>query len=242
MITADCMRLGDCLEVLKELQPKSMDMVLVDPPYGTTRCKWDAIIPLEPMWEQINRVAKDDAAIVIMAAQPFTSVLINSNLNNFKYCWVWDKMVGRGHLVAKKRPMARHEDICVFYRKAPNYFPIMTPKEKPTKGKEGKRTSIMGGKSSGYSATYTHSYPQTIISIPSEGNAGKVHPTQKPVELMEYLIKTYTNEGEWVLDFAMGSGTTGVACANTNRNFIGIEKDETYFTNAVARVLAAANK
>ena len=232
--------LGDCLELMQGLERQSVDMVLTDPPYGTTACKWDYILPFDQMWQGIGHCAKKDAAIVLTASQPFTSALIMSNPKSFKYCWVWDKQVGRGHLVAKKRPMARHEDVCVFYQKPPLYAPQMVKREKPVRGKEGKRTSIMGGESSGYEAVYEYKYPQTIISVPSEGNANKLHPTQKPIALMEYLIKTYTREGETVLDFAMGSGTTGVACKRLGRRFIGIELDAGYFRIAKERIEATA--
>ena len=227
---------GDCLEEMGLLDEGSVDMVLVDLPYGTTACKWDAVIPFEPLWADLKRLAKPSAAMVFTAGQPFTTALIASNLNEFRYCWVWDKQVGRGHLVAKKRPMARHEDIAVFYRKPPAYTPQMVARDKPAKGKEGKRTEIMGGQSSGYQKTYEYKYPQTIISIPSEGNGQKVHPTQKPVALMEYLIRTYTKEGDIVLDCCMGSGSTGVAAIRTGRKFIGIEKDEAYYDAAKQRI------
>ena len=227
---------GDCLEAMAALPDSSIDMVLTDLPYGTTACKWDVVIPFDPLWEQWKRIRKPNAAIVLTATQPFTSCLVMSNLKEFRYCWVWDKQVGRGHLVAKKRPMARHEDICVFYAKPPTYAPQMVKREKPVKGREGKRTEIMGGKSSGYEAIYEYKYPQTIISIASEGNTGKLHPTQKPVALMEYLINTYTEPGAVVLDCCMGSGTTGVAAINTERDFIGIERDPDYCAIAQERI------
>ena len=238
--TSSTLYLGDCLAIMQELEEASVDMVLTDPPYGTTACKWDCVLPLDAMWEGIGHCTKKDAAIVLTASQPFTSALIMSNPKNFKYCWVWDKQVGRGHLVAKKRPMARHEDVCVFYQKSPLYLPQMVKREKPVRGKEGKRTSIMGGESSGYEAMYEYKYPQTIISVPSENNANKLHPTQKPVALMEYLIKTYTREGDTVLDFTMGSGTTGVACKKLGRHFVGIELDADYFRIAKERIEATA--
>ena len=231
---------GDCLDAMKAIEPNSVDMVLVDLPYGTTACKWDTIIPLDLMWESFKRVAKTNAAMVFTAGQPFTTSLIASNLKDFRYCWVWDKKVGRGHLVAKKRPMARHEDIVVFYQKPPLYNPQMTLKARPEKGNamEHSRTSICGGKTTGKQETVvrTHSYPTTIIPIPSEPNKGKYHPTQKPVALMEYLIHTYTQEGEVVLDCCMGSGSTGVAALRTNRKFIGIEKDLGYYQIAKERM------
>jgi len=233
--------IGDCLEVMAGLPDASVDMILCDLPYGTTACKWDTVIPFEPLWAQYRRVAKRNAAIVLTASQPFTTALIASNMREFRYCWVWDKQVGRGHLVAKKRPMARHEDVAVFYRAAPSYLPQMVMKAKPEKGSavERSRTTICGGVTTGdKNATVmrTHSYPQTILSIGSESNKGKSHPTQKPVALMEYLIRTYTREGETVLDNCMGSGTTGVACANLRRAFIGIEREVKYFDIACRRI------
>jgi site-specific DNA-methyltransferase (adenine-specific) len=215
---------GDCLQEMPKLADKSIDLILCDPPYGITACAFDTVIPLEPMWKQLKRVIKPNGAIVMTASQPFTSALVMSNLKMFKYCWVWDKVTARGHLVAKKRPMAQHEDIVVFYRKAPTYNPQMVKREKPIRGTEGRRTDIMGGVSNSYTKVYTHAYPKTIQTFSMDKRNG--HPTQKPVALMEYLIKTYTNEGETVLDFTMGSGTTGVACKNLNRNFIGIEFDQ----------------
>jgi site-specific DNA-methyltransferase (adenine-specific) len=231
---------GDCLNKMGFLDEGTVDMVLVDLPYGTTACKWDTIIPLEPLWTELKRLAKPTAAMVFTASQPFTTALIASNLKEFRYCWVWDKQVGRGHLVAKKRPMAKHEDIAVFYRKPPIYVPQMTLKLKPEKGRamEHSRTQICGGRITGRqeSVIRTHSYPTTIISIPSDPNKGKLHPTQKPVALMEYLIRTYTREGDTVLDCCMGSGSTGVAAIRTGRKFIGIEKDEAYYDAASQRI------
>ena len=212
-------------------------MILCDLPYGTTACKWDTVIPFDALWEQYRRVTKPNAAIVLTAAQPFTSALVMSNAKMFRYCWVWNKVVGRGHLVAKKRPMAQHEDVAVFYQQAPRYSPQMVEKAKPQKGRKYAASAtdvISQSKFGGEVVERTHSYPKTILTFPPEGKTQ--HPTQKPVALMEYLIRTYTNEGEVVLDNCMGSGTTGVACKNLNRNFIGIEKDETYFKIAQERI------
>lgn len=229
---------GDCLEKMKEIDDNSIDMILTDPPYGTTVCKWDSVIPLTPMWKQLKRITKDNAVIVMTASQPFTSMLISSNIKIFKYCWVWNKVTARGHLVAKKRPMAQHEDICVFYKKAGRYNPQMIKKDKPERGSniESSRTTIMGGRITKKKKLIirTHSYPKTIQIFGMDKKIG--HPTQKPVALMEYLIKTYTNKNETVLDFAMGSGTTGVACKNLNRDFIGIELDKKYFEMAKNRI------
>ena len=235
---------GDCLERTKEIQSGSVDMILADPPYGATACKWDSIIPLEPMWEQLKRIIKPNGAIVMTASQPFTTTLISSNMKMFKYCWVWDKGVGVNFFHVKKQPLKVTEDVCVFYSKQPTYMPAMTDREKPIK-----KSNNNAGESSGYKIdtnskkyvgrVYEKAYPNTIVSISSRDSSRGMHPTQKPVALMEYLIKTYTNEGETVLDFTMGSGTTGVACANTGRKFIGIELDLDYFNIALDRIEAA---
>lgn len=217
---------GDCLEVMKGISDESIDMILCDLPYGTTKCKWDIIIPFEPLWEQYKRIIKERGVIVLAACQPFTSMLVMSNMRMFKYEWIWNKVTARGHLVAKKRPMAQHENVLVFYKHAPTYNPQMVKRDKPIKGTEGRRTDIMGGSSTGFSKIYTHSYPKTIQVFSMDRNLG--HPTQKPVALFEYLIKTYSNEGDIVLDNCAGSGTTGMACRNLNRNFILVEKEEKY--------------
>ena len=229
---------GDCLELMRDIPDKSVDMILCDLPYGTTACKWDVIIPFEPLWGQYERIIKDNGAIVLTASQPFTSALVMSNIKWFKYEWVWDKITGRGHLVAKYRPMAQHENILVFGNGKVKYNPQMVLMDKPQKGKsvEASRTTIMGGKTTKESETIirTHKYPKTIIT---QGVDGKyLHPTQKPVALFEYLIKTYTNEGDLVLDNCIGSGTTAIACINTKRNWIGIEKDEEYCKIARERI------
>ncbi len=240
---------ADCLEAMAGIPANTVDMVLTDPPYGTTACKWDAVIPFEPMWEQLKRITKKNAAIVITASQPFTSALVVSNLDMFKYEWIWDKVTARGHLVAKKRPMAQHENILVFGNGAIKYNPQMIdrPKNKIEyrKTTEYGRTEIMGGKKQNAPSnkTYDKWYPKTIIVESNAGSSIKsVHPTQKPVALMEYLIKTYTNENDIVLDFTMGSGTTGVACMNLNRRFIGIEKDATYYELAKNRIAESVQK
>jgi len=229
---------GDCLEEMKKIPDGSIDLVLTDPPYGTTACKWDTVIPFEPMWEQLKRVTKKNGAIVLFGSQPFTSALVMSNVKMFKYEWVWNKVTGRGHLVAKHRPMAQHENILVFGDGKVKYNPQMVLMDKPQKSRsmEASRTSIMGGHTTKESETIirTHKYPKTIITQGVDGRY--IHPTQKPVALMEYLIKTYTNDGETVLDFAMGSGTTGVACKNLNHNFIGIELERSYFDIAKERI------
>lgn len=231
---------GDCLNLMADIPDGVVDMVLCDLPYGTTACRWDSVIPFDQLWAAYRRVCKPNAAIVLMAGQPFTSALVMSNPKWFKYCWVWDKVIARGHLVAKKRPMAQHEDIAVFYGRAPSYNPQMVVKEKQQKGRQyaASATEIIAqSKFGGEVVIRTHSYPKTVLTYPPRGP--KVHPTQKPVALMSYLINTYTNPGDTVLDNTMGSGTTGVACANTDRRFIGIERDDTYFATACSRVVAA---
>lgn len=232
---------GDCLELMKRIPDGSVDMILTDPPYGTTACKWDSIIPLEPMWEQLKRIIKPNGAIVMTASQPFTSVLITSNLNHYKHNWVWDKVRGVGFQVAKYRPMMRTEDICVFVNgkgKAATYNPQMVQR---TTARKSKCYTSSDSNPLAYNdnkeRVYSHKFPTNVItaSNASQKNRG-LHPTQKPVALMEYLIKTYTNEGETVLDFAAGSGTTGVAAKNLKRSFIGIELDEHYFNIAQERI------
>jgi len=215
---------------MKEIESGSVDMILTDPPYGTTACKWDSIIPLEPMWEQLKRVIKPNGAIVMTASQPFTTTLISSNMKMFKYCWVWKKSKPTGHLNAKKQPLKTYEDVVLFYSNQCTYNPQGI---KPTDKLVSRTNRGNYGECSKTTRQTVTNYPRNIVEFPSIDG---VHPTQKPVALMEYLIKTYTNEGETVLDFTMGSGTTGVACKNLNRNFIGIELDETYFNIAVNRI------
>ena len=226
---------GDCLDKMPAIPSGSIDLILTDPPYGTTACKWDSIIPLNPMWEQLKRVIKPNGVIVMTASQPFTSVLITSNMNMFKYCWVWAKSKATGHLNAKKQPLRCSEDVCVFYNKQCTYIPQMVKGKRHHRGQkaQSKQTEVYGKFRFDlyYSDEY---YPKNIQFLNVQERA--IHPAQKPVALMEYLIKTYTNEGEVVLDFAMGSGTTGVACKNLNRSFIGIEKDKGYFDIAEGRI------
>ena len=232
--------LGDCLDRMSDIPEGSVDMVLADPPYGTTACKWDSIIPLEPMWEQLKRVIKPNGAIVMTASQPFTTTLIASNMKMFKYCWVWDKVRPSGFQVAKYKPMMRHEDVLIFGDGKTCYNRQMVKRDKPVSGRVASSSdSSPLAHNDGKKRTYTHKNPQSILQF-CKGSDGKyIHPTQKPVALMEYLIKTYTNEGETVLDFTMGSGTTGVACVNTGRRFIGIERDDKYFQIALDRINAA---
>lgn len=237
---------GDCLELMPTIPDGSVDMILCDLPYGTTACKWDSVIPFEPLWEQYRRIAKKNAAIVLTASQPFTTALIASNYEMFKYCWVWDKVKSSQPHLSKIKPMARHEDVCVFGKGKIEYYPQMVKKDKPRKA-YGAKVSAANEHGLGLKKMdpyfITHSSPTTIISASNADNTGRLHPTQKPVALMEYLIRTYTNEGETVLDNTMGSGTTGVACVNTNRKFIGIERDPDYFAIAERRILGlqAAN-
>ena len=226
--------LGDCLELMGDIPDGSVDMVLADPPYGTTACKWDSMIPLEPMWAHLKRVIKPNGAIVMTASQPFTTTLIHSNMRMFKYCWVWDKCLSSGELNANRLPMKRHEDIVVFGKKGTVYNPSMTTGRMRTKG--GGRPSQCYGKVIPTKSVNDQYFPTSIIRISNANHTGRVHPTQKPVALMEYLIHTYTNPGETVLDFAMGSGTTGVACKNLGRDFIGIEQDAGYFGGASKRI------
>jgi len=223
---------GDCLEVMKNIPDKSIDMILCDLPYGTTACKWDTIIPFEPLWEQYKRIIKDNGAIVLTASQPFTSVLISSNINDFKYEWIWDKHIPRNFINAKIMPMQKHENILVFGKGKLKYNPQMTLRDKPvtvknySKKNKDSAYKLNSDGSNNESYTYTHRNPDTIIVGCWEANKGKLHPTQKPVALFEYLIKTYTNEGDLVLDNCAGSGTTAIACINTNRDYILIEKDD----------------
>lgn len=233
---------GDCLDVLRTIS--EVDMILADPPYGTTACKWDSVIPLEAMWGHLLRVIKPNGAIVMTASQPFTTTLISSNMRGFKYCWVWEKSQAVGHLNAYKMPMKNTEDVAVFYSKPPTYNPQL--EDKPAENirpetKIRKQTSCYGShaKESTRRIPLNKTLPKQIIRF--NNCQENLHPTQKPVALMEYLIKTYTNEGETVLDFTMGSGTTGVACKNLNRNFIGIEKDPEYFKIAEERINKCEN-
>lgn len=227
--------LGDCLEVMKRMASGSIDMVLCDLPYGTTQNKWDSMIPLEPLWREYRRVCKPNAAIVLTASQPFTSALGASNLAGLRYAWVWEKSAATGHLNAKRMPMKLHEDILVF-SDAPHKY---NPQDLKPFGKVVRRGNNGGnfGKSGTENFQKWTNYPRSILRFPSDTNT--VHPTQKPVALMEYLVRTYTDEGETVLDNTMGSGTTGVACANTGRRFIGIEKDADFFRVASERISEA---
>jgi site-specific DNA-methyltransferase (adenine-specific) len=232
------LKCGDCLELMKELPDKSIDMILCDLPYGTTACKWDTIIPFEPLWSCYKRIIKDRGAIVLTASQPFTSALVMSNIDWFRYCWVWEKSTKTNFLNAKIQPLRKHEDIVVFGCKNTRYYP-QGLSDKNSFTKQGKtETDNYGAQDrsqGGYFQEKT-GYPHDIINIKSEPTVGIKHPTQKPVSLMEYLIKTYTDEGDIVLDNCMGSGTTGVACKRLGRDFIGFELDPTYFEIAKKRI------
>ena len=242
-MSADLMH-GDCLERMKEIPDGSVDMVLADPPYGTTACKWDTVIDLPLMWEQLKRVIKPNGAIVMTASQPFTSALIMSNVAMFKYDWVWQKPKGTGHLNAKKMPMRDKEDVLVFYSKQATYNPQFLPGDAYREKSGGKNTKGYAGYGADKRTGNNNDgkrFPKQVIKF-GVVERGTVHPTQKPVALMEYLVRTYTHEGDTVLDFTMGSGTTGVACLSTGRDFIGIELDPGYFQIASERIASAQQK
>ena len=224
---------GDCLEVMKDIPDKSIDMILCDLPYGTTACKWDTIIPFEPLWAQYKRIIKDNGAIVLTASQPFTSALVMSNIQDYKYNWVWNKKAFSNQMMAKFQPLRITEDVCVFNSKI--YKPQGLIKYGKTTKQGNKITDNIGGgiRKTEYTQEFTN-YPKNLLEFSKDRPS--THPTQKPVALFEYLIKTYTNEGDLVLDNCMGSGTTGVVCKKLNRDFIGIEKDPEYFKIAEKRI------
>jgi site-specific DNA-methyltransferase (adenine-specific) len=235
--------LGDCLEKMKDIPDGSVDMVLTDPPYGTTACKWDSVINLPLMWEQLKRIIKPNGAIVMTASQPFTSALVMSNPDMFKYQMTWIKDRPSNPALAKKRPLNYTEDVLVFYKEFGIFNPQYGKREEKNKRnnaneKFSTESSAKLGDSYNKTGLNDFLYPKNYLKINVQRG---LHPTQKPVALMEYLIKTYTNEGETVLDFTMGSGTTGVACKNLNRDFIGIEKDQHYFDIAKVRIKAVRN-
>jgi len=228
---------------MKYIEDKSIDMILCDLPYGNTACSWDSIIPFEPLWEQYERIIKDNGAIVLTASQPFTSALVMSNIKLFKYVWIWKKSRKTGFQMARKRPMKEHEDICIFYKKQPTYTQKLVKLEKPINSwrKNGKGGNLLNEVKTNKDRVQEYTgFNTDIIEIKSEHNVG-THPTQKPVALFEYLIKTYTNEGETVLDNCVGSGTTAIACINTNRNYIGFEwcpnePHDKYYNIALERI------
>ena len=240
------LRLGDCLEIMKSIPDKSIDLVLCDPPYGTTACKWDTVIPFAPMWKELKRIRKDNAAICLFGSEPFSSHLRMSNIKEFKYDWILVKNKPSNFANAKKMPLCGYEIVSLFYRKQPKYFPQGLIKVDKIKKNTVTKSRLNGAKQNGevtsnhgtfnlksYVQEYT-GYPKGLLDFKKIGKS--VHPTQKPVALLEYLIKTYTLENETVLDFTMGSGSTGVACKNLNRNFIGVEMDKTYFEIAQKRI------
>ncbi len=232
----------ECLEGMKKIPDGSIDMILCDLPYGTTACKWDTIIPFKPLWEQYERVIKDNGAIVLTASQPFTSALIMSNINMYRYNWVYEKNKSSNFMLAKKQPLKNFEDVCVFYKKQPTYIPQMEwvgVKDKRKKINQKKRYSELHGSEI---TSYSHSkdngwrYPKAVKLFNNADTRNVVHPTQKPVALFEYLIRTYTNKGDTVLDNCAGSFTTAVACDNTNRNWICMEREEKYCNIGLTRI------
>ena len=233
------LRLGDCLEVMKTIKDNSIDAIITDPPYGTTACKWDSVVDFKLMWEQLNRVIKPNGAIVLFGSEPFSSALRMSNIKNYKYDWVYEKTRCSNPFLAKHQPLRHHENVIVFSNNKHLYYPIKTDGSEYTiSSKAGGRVAsdfksnnkdFKGKKSKGR-------FPKSVIKFSNSSKEAGHHPTQKPVALMEYLIKTYTNENETVLDFTMGSGSTGVAAKNLNRHFIGIEQDENYFKIAQERI------
>ena len=246
-VSGSTLFLADCFDVFPSIPDKSIDAIIADLPYGTTQNKWDSVLPLDKLWQEYERVLKTDGVIVLFSAQPFTSFLVMSNPKLFKYEWIWNKVVPTGHLNAKKQPMRLHENICVFYKQQPTYNRQMAEKPKEYQRPNRKlvkgafyETKNYGDAKRGFAedSDYTKTNPKSIIQLSNGNGYSKKgnHPTQKPIELMEYLVKTYTNENEIVLDNTMGSGTTGLACLKTNRQFIGIEKEKQYYDVAVRRL------
>lgn len=233
---------GDCLELMKDIPDKSVDMILCDLPYGTTQCKWDSIIDLKLLWEQYERIIKDNGAIVLTASQPFTSALVMSNIKMFKYQWIWEKQKATRFLDCNRRPLQANEEILVFYKKQPVYNPQMREGEPYDKGfrrsnADKSQAEIYGTFKGARIVNKTGKrYPRTVIKFNTAEGDGKFHPTQKPVALFEYLIKTYSNEGDLVLDNCAGSGTTAIACIKLNRNYILMEREEEYIKIINARI------
>src|SRR5699024_3220488 len=237
----------DCLEGMKRIPDGSVDMILCDLPYGTTACSWDTIIPFEPLWEQYERIIKENGAIVLTASQPFTSALVMSNPKIFKYEIIWDKVNISNPMLAKRQVLKSHENILVFYKKQCTYNPQMERGKKWRRGGSGSKTTPMSALDIKMVRTAENDktdlkYPKSIQTISNADNTRRVHPTQKPVALFEYLIKTYTTEGETVLDNCMGSGTTAIACINTDRNYIGFELDKTYYEKSLERIKEHTNQ
>jgi DNA modification methylase len=229
--------LGDCLDIMRILPDSSIDLILTDLPYGTTACRWDTVIPLDPLWAHYKRLIKPNGVIVLTACQPFTSVLVMSNPSWYKTEWIWEKSNATGFLNAKKQPLRAHESVLVFYTKSPTYNPQMTHGHiRKTASRKTINSDCYGEGNILTAYDSTSRYPRTVQPFSSDKQKSSLHPTQKPVSLMEYLIKTYSNEGDVILDSCAGSFTTGVASSNTNRLFIGIEKDQNYFNIGVERM------
>lgn len=235
--------LGDCLERMKEIPDGSVDLILTDPPYGTTACKWDSVIDFDLMWAELKRIIKPNGAIVLFGSEPFSSALRMSNIKQYKYDWVWEKSKATGFLNSKRQPLRAHEIISVFYSKPPTYTPQMTEGVAYNKGvrKEQTQNDVYGSFDQVEVKSDGLRFPRSVQYFKTAESEGSFHKTQKPVALLEYLIKTYTNECETVLDFTFGSGSTGVACLNTNRKFKGIEMDEGYFNIAKERINKEVN-
>lgn len=228
---------GDCLEVMDQLTSNSIDLILADLPYGTTACDWDIIIPFELLWEKYKKVSKKNTAVILFGNQPFSSLIITSNVKNFKHHWIWNKIKPAGFQHAKYKPLMQHEDIFVFCSGKLNYRPIKTKRIKTVRSHiYSTSKSAPSSKKDNNDRTYKDYYPKSILEFSNADQNNRLHPTQKPVPLLEYLILTYTNEGDLVLDNTMGSGSTGEACLRTNRKFIGIEKDPEYFEIAKKRL------
>lgn len=233
---------ADCLDILPTLNPQSVDAVICDPPYGTTACKWDSVIPFAPMWAGIKRVLKPRGACVLFGSQPFTSALVMSNPEMFRYEWVWNKSRGANFVSVGTQPLKKHENVLVFSRQGATYNPQMSAGEKYLTRVGADRSVGVYGQAiarSQIKEVCEVRYPDSVLCFSSMRQQDMIHPTQKPLALLEYLVKTYTNEGETVLDFTMGSGTTGHACGNLGRRFVGIEKDANYFSIAQERIATA---
>ena len=231
---------GDCLEVMKEIPNESIDMILADPPYGTTACKWDTIIPLDKLWDECHRIIKPNGGILLFSSQPFTTILNSSNIKEFRHEWIWEKEQGANFMNVKYQPYKVHEIISVFSKEKCNYYPQMT-EGKPYVSGKGTSGDITGNVIKTQTKNNGTRYPRSVQRFTTDKAKGSFHPTQKPILLLEYLINTYSKQFETVLDFTMGSGSTGVACINTNRNFIGIELDESYFNIAKKRIEEVQN-
>ena len=231
---------GDCLIEMQKIEDKSIDLILCDLPYGTTACAWDNIIPFDKLWNNYKRIIKDNGAIVLFSTQPFTTALISSNMKDFRYSLIWNKIRAAGFLNANRMPLKQHEDINVFYKAQPTYNPqkyIDKPYDKTKYNGNKLDKNVLGAYTSQSSKNQGERFPKSILTFSQNWRRqNQIHPTQKPVELMEYLIKTYSNENDLVLDNCMGSGTTAIACENTNRKFIGIELDTEYYEKAVERI------